>query len=144
MSIFILIFLLAFFSTAEFANVDTWERVGGRFLKYHDTAKTWAEALSICLLEGSTLVIDDNHFIHVHLQRKANGTKNIWIGATDLGHEGIFVWVNGARVGRGHGTYWIPGQPTNAGGNEHCVHIWGDHGNDWNDCPCESKNTFFC
>lgn len=131
-------------SAIEHPVADTWERVGGRFLKYHGTAATWHEALSICLLEESTLVIDDDPDIHVHLQNKANGEENIWIGATDLGHEGQWVWVNGARVGHGHDTYWARGQPDNGGGRENCAHIWGTQGNDWNDSRCDNKMTFFC
>jgi hypothetical protein len=121
--------------------VDTWDRVGGRFLKYHGTAKTWPEALSTCLLEGSTLVIDDDPNIHYYLLKKANGKLNIWIGATDLGHEGRWVWVNGGLVGHGHGTYWLKGQPSNSRGKEGCAHI---HRGGWNDNQCTVKFTFFC
>merc|ERR1712212_737046 len=128
------------------------ERVGDRFLKYHDTEKTWFEAMSICLLEKGSLVIDDNPLIHTHLQLKANGEKGLemWIGATDLGHEGIFVWLNGARVGQGHATDWFPGEPSNKTGGgiggEHCVTMSnrGRNYSKWNDAPCDRKYTFFC
>jgi len=123
---------------------DTWERVGGRFLKYHKTAKTWEEALSTCMLEGSTLVVDDNPMIHFHLLKQGNGKLNIWIGATDLGHEARWVWVNGSPVGHGHHTYWVQGQPDNAGKREDCAHIWANKGGGWNDHVCTSRFTFFC
>ncbi|XP_071485675.1 echinoidin-like [Diadema antillarum] len=69
-----------------------------------------------------------------------------WFGLNDIDSEGTFVWSDGSPVDY---TKWIPGQPTNYGGNEDCGHMWyrdaqTDTTRDWNDAPCSSEVSFIC
>lgn len=66
----------------------------------------------------------------------------LWIGASDIGHEGLWKWVNGAGVSMKNG-YWKKGEP-NGRRNENCLHIWPAKGGKWNDSRCKNKWNFVC
>jgi len=34
-------------------------------------------------------------------------------------------------------THWASGEPNNGGRGEHCLALWAQHGNLWNDMPCD-------
>ena len=58
----------------------------------------------------------------------------LWIGASDEGKEGHFMWDNGGQpISPGY-TNWGPGQPDNAA-NEDCI-LYGPSGFMWNDIGC--------
>ena len=63
----------------------------------------------------------------------APGSGNVWIGYTDLGTEGTFLWRNGENPGY---TNWNPGEPNNFGGNENYT-VMSSSGtwNDYSDVP---------
>ncbi|XP_055612422.1 clotting factor G beta subunit-like [Uranotaenia lowii] len=78
---------------------------------------------------------------------KSNNQKGPWfIGGTDLGSEGHFIWISTNKpVGYLSGYFnYSPGQPDNAGGNENCLEIgrWG--GVVWNDVPCDWNQRYIC
>ena len=64
----------------------------------------------------------------------------IWIGVTDEGDEGVWKSVDGVKVEKPN---FRQGQPDNAGGREHYVHIHGKDWN-WNDVPEGDKYPFIC
>ncbi len=93
---------------------------------------TWEEAQAKCEAMGGHLVTitsaEENAFVH-----GMAGENTIWLGANDLETEGNFVWVTGEEF-----TYvnWRDGQPDNANGNEHYVHMNTysvDYTGTWND-----------
>ena len=64
----------------------------------------------------------------------------LWIGITDEGNEGVWKSVDGVKV---QNLKFREGQPDNAGGKEHYVHIHGKDWN-WNDVPEGNKYPFIC
>jgi len=59
----------------------------------------------------------------------------LWIGASDEGKEGHFMWDNGEQpISPGY-TNWGPGQPDNMANIEDCA-IYGPYGFKWNDVRC--------
>lgn len=53
----------------------------GRAMKVHTEKKSWQEAATACNKEGGELVVVDHPSVNAWLARQ--GTKNMWIGATD-------------------------------------------------------------
>ncbi|XP_058834733.1 clotting factor G beta subunit-like [Topomyia yanbarensis] len=111
---------------------------------------TFLEAWRLCQSIGQQLATitseEDSQLIEQAIAKSSN-TKGPWfIGGTDLGNEGHFVWISTNKpVGYQTGYLnYSPGQPDNAGGNENCLEIgrWG--GVVWNDVPCEWKQRYIC
>lgn len=68
-------------------------------------------------------------------------TTNFWLGASDLGHNGRYVWSsNGKSIDRF--TNWRSGEPNNWCGHEHCLELLAD--GQWNDMNCNEKRQFIC
>lgn len=67
-----------------------------------------------------------------------------WIGLTDEVVEGKWIWYGTNTTASFFD--WNGGEPTNAGGNEHCVHVYlySENNFNWNDLPCTSENFFIC
>ncbi|KFB38258.1 galactose-specific C-type lectin, putative [Anopheles sinensis] len=90
--------------------------------------------------------VADSQLIEAAIQRSSNTKGPWWIGGTDLGLEGTFVWISTNNLVGSPGGYFnfSPTQPDNKGGNEHCLEIgrWG--GVAWNDVPCELSQRFIC
>jgi lambda family phage minor tail protein L len=63
-------------------------------------------------------------------------SQNLWIGATDVAAQGIWRWEDGSLLKDGYQN-WFPGEPNNAGGNQHYLgrfgsalsptYQWGDY-----------------
>lgn len=64
----------------------------------------------------------------------------MWTSGNDLGQEGRFVWASTGQPL----TYknFLPNQPDNASGKEHCLEL--RHGGLWNDSVCDIKQFFIC
>ncbi|KAH8264430.1 hypothetical protein KR038_008475, partial [Drosophila bunnanda] len=80
-------------------------------------------------------------------KKQFDNEGQFWISYFDLGRAtGMFYSIATGRPLTSSG--WLPGQPDNAGNNEHCVHIWdvkGKFGLNDNNCManfralCEEK-----
>ena len=69
---------------------------------------------------------------------------DLWIGASDVNREGIFLWDNGAvSVSRGY-TNWYPGEPNNINGGENCMVYYIPYGFAWNDGVCNTEIGGIC
>lgn len=70
-----------------------------------------------------------------------------WMAGTDLHAQGEWTWMNSGRPMRPY-TNWAPGEPNNAGGNEHCASAQPSRGDRtmfrWNDIPCDVRSYFVC
>lgn len=78
----------------------------------------------------------------LHLQNKYLEGARFWCSGTDLGKSNSFFWAttgNNFTV-----TYWVPGEPNNAKGNEHCVEFSVNKTIHWNDDPCDLDIFFVC
>ncbi len=64
----------------------------------------------------------------------------LWIGASDHGKEGHFMWDNGEKLISPGYTNWGPNQPDNEANNEDCI-LYGPYGFLWNDIDCDHKSV---
>ena len=62
---------------ASASAADTWINVGGRYLKFFATPKTFSQANRICARIGGHLVYDDNPTIGRYLALTSKYTVNI-------------------------------------------------------------------
>lgn len=77
---------------------------------------------------------ENDYLTDLHLDHES------WIGANDIGTEGLFRWLDGSKIGFSN---WKRGEPNN-NGNEDCVHL-GNYGHGlWNDDQCWNHKYFFC
>ena len=66
-----------------------------------------------------------------------------WIGGRrDPENRDNWEWSDGTAWDY---TYWYPGEPNDAGGNEDCAGIFeSDNLGQWNDKKCSDQRTFVC
>ncbi|XP_001848481.2 pulmonary surfactant-associated protein D [Culex quinquefasciatus] len=123
-------------------------------LRYHvfndkvvDFFQAWQYCASLGLRMATVNSVEDDAELAVALiraDRKAKGPW--WIGGTDLGKEGNFVWItNGKPLGHKTGfTNYAPGEPNNYGGNENCIEVGFFGGTTWNDRGCDVARATIC
>ncbi|XP_061185314.1 perlucin-like [Saccostrea echinata] len=110
---------------------------------------TWAEASIICQAYGGYLAnindIHEQHVIQTVISRNIGGFSPgiFWLGGTDIQIEGEWVWTGNVEA---FGTYknWSPGEPNNAGSNEHCLEMDMNGNYQWNDNNCQNRFNFIC
>ncbi|XP_052861644.1 chymotrypsin-C-like [Anopheles cruzii] len=121
-----------------------------RYIVQNSRNVTFLEAWRLCQGVGHRLATitskDDSRLIGEAIKASSNPNGPWWIGGTDLGSEGTFVWIS-TNQPVGYGTGYLDysaAQPDNAGGNENCLEIgrWG--GVVWNDIPCDWKLRYIC
>jgi len=114
---------------------------GGRVLKLHTEKKTWAEANAICRVEGGELVKVDNAAVNARLAAYGMKNANLWIGATDAGHEGSWRWNDGRVATK---SFWYPREPNNCCGGQNCAVVNFRQPGKWDDQGCNARNSFVC
>lgn len=115
------------------------------FAKKSDQKQTWAGANEDCKSYGmKSVTFDSNHeqnmFLHAcKLQRK----RQLWIGYTDVNSFRNWHDEDGDRANVD--LDFMRGEPSNAGGNEHCIHI-SEVGEKYqcNDLICTSLQNVVC
>ncbi|XP_071115792.1 perlucin-like [Haliotis cracherodii] len=117
---------------------------GGSCYWFSNIKGTFAEARSICRFLGSDLVTITSHtedaFVRGYATQRGKAER-YYLGATDLGLEGRWVWTGNKPFTY---TNWGPGQPTNYKNNEHCLEAYKGYGYGWNDVNCDKKANFIC
>ncbi|XP_005094809.1 C-type lectin domain family 4 member F-like [Aplysia californica] len=105
---------------------------------------TWADARKKCESLGGFLAEFHDHASLEYVKRVVTtDTSRLWLGATDLGKEGIWTWVTSNR--RLSVEDWARTQPDNYKNNEHCLEIRKEIGRKvWNDMPCDYKLGYLC
>ena len=74
---------------------------------------------------------DENAWISSTFGVLDGSARNLWIGLTDEGHEGVWIWITGEPVLY---TNWAAGEPNNHwDGTEHYGHMWPSPEFKWND-----------
>ena len=113
--------------------------------KWNPHATSWQNARVTCQRDSGDLVSLDKHPFFEHIRQIVNASNiMLWVGASDLRHEGQWYWVNGAPVPAGTSGGWKKGEPNNAG-NEDCAHLWpGTYNGYMNDYPCNQTLNFMC
>ena len=66
----------------------------------------------------------------------------IWLGGTDEGREGQWQWVSNGQNVTMTSDFWLPGQPDNGSGTEHCLEM--NIGGAWNDEQCWWEQISVC
>ncbi|XP_062610422.1 perlucin-like protein [Saccostrea cucullata] len=111
---------------------------------YSTSRVTFKDAMSACYRIGAELLELQNAKEEkwFDLQVRIRGYQDqVWLGASDIQHEGEFVSVsNGERL---HYSHWLRGQPNNSGGREHCATYWIPR-RGMNDSPCNVKYNYVC
>ncbi|KAM6978356.1 C-type lectin domain family 4 member E-like [Tautogolabrus adspersus] len=103
--------------------------------------KIWEESRQDCRDRGADLVIVDSieeqEFLTNNIKRRT------WIGLSDRDNEGTWKWTDGTPLTQ---AYWEPGEPNNAGGKEHCGHLFPDRKKEenWNDVECDQSMLWIC
>ena len=65
----------------------------------------------------------------------------VWLGGGDIGEEGVWKWTDCTTWNL---TFWAQGEPSNAGGAEHCLQYSKKYF-PWNDDECyNEKDVFLC
>lgn len=106
----------------------------GSCLVLFGTPRTWSNASAACMQLGARLLVIDDADTDL-VARTLAGTKDVFVGLTDVVTENTFVWVDGTPLGY---TNWRTGEPNDGNGNfaEDCGIINGVRGGQWDDRPC--------
>lgn len=118
---------------------------GDRLLyKFHGANNylPWLAAQRYCVQEDATLATGRSAESYREIL-KHYGNHRMWIGVTDLNHEGKFEYADGGPVSH---TRWLDHQPSNSGLGEHCVEANQQTSKPgfWNDNNCDVKQSFLC
>ncbi|XP_076991214.1 C-type lectin domain family 4 member K [Tamandua tetradactyla] len=121
-----------------------WKYFNGNFYYFSHIPKTWYSAQQFCISKESRLTSVISESEQEFLYKTANGVSH-WIGLTKAGSEGNWYWVDYTPFDKVQSTrFWIPGEPNNAGNNEHCASIKTFSLRSWNDDSCDIKLLFIC
>ncbi|XP_072222506.1 galactose-specific lectin nattectin-like [Leuresthes tenuis] len=121
-----------------------WTQFGSRCFIFYHTSRTWIDAEHFCISIGGNLAsihsADESLFLSNLVKRVTGHHHLTWVGGFDAVAERRWQWSDGS-----HFNYrrWGQGQPSNHGGNEHCLEI-NSGGPYWNDRPCSSRIPFIC
>ncbi|XP_035892478.1 perlucin-like protein [Anopheles stephensi] len=111
------------------------------FVAYRRTV-TFFQAFQQCRLFGGYLAFiesaEENAQVVSAIKAVGDFTKEWYIGATDLGNEGNFLWFGVNKKA----TYlnFVQGEPNNSGGTEHCVVTASGK---WKDMSCDYRAMGF-
>lgn len=115
--------------------------IGGRCYLQEYTLRDWASAEQRCVDLGGHLVAMDSA---AELGELAEWiAAEVWIGATDVAHEGTFVWTNGQPWSF---DTWKDGLPLDPSGNRDCVALTTSFGNQpvFECRMCSEKRPYVC
>ncbi|XP_048729821.1 perlucin-like [Ostrea edulis] len=120
-----------------------YERSANTCFSIKEKRRTWNNAQSYCISENAWLLDMSDHQILSLLMTKFNNYQDpyfaflwYWIGLTDIKFEGHFIWTHSKHSLNGS-IYWLPGQPDNANGIQHCVYMRNEGGQFlWDDIDC--------
>ncbi|XP_047467267.1 uncharacterized protein LOC125023800 [Mugil cephalus] len=115
--------------------------------------KTWSDSRDDCISRGSDLVVIDDQeeqkFVSVVIENASKGRNvwenGFWIGLTDAGEEGTWLWIN--NVTEVEQRYWKDGEPNDMGrAGEDCALVFPSPSNPWktrNDANCQQHQTLW-
>ncbi|XP_037787172.1 C-type lectin-like [Penaeus monodon] len=115
-----------------------------------DQKGTWDQMSIACRREGARMVkIDSADFMYNlvnSLRQNDLVNQNYWIGATEVGHEGIFRWQDGTKVKMGTPFWGIHQgvQEPNGGNLETCVFMVQSKFLYWADALCSDIFSVIC
>ncbi|GAB6032983.1 Fc fragment of IgE, low affinity II, receptor for (CD23) [Chamberlinius hualienensis] len=110
------------------------------------TSQTWQEAEKSCQSKNASLAHPTNRNqdiqLIMYLIKTYDYTRNFWLGATDAGVEGKWIWIsnNSSMIYKD----WNPGEPSNTNNNENCLEATAWSNWRWNDAWCLKKQPYIC
>ncbi|KAM9807335.1 uncharacterized protein ACBT44_014323 [Syngnathus typhle] len=108
------------------------------FISDKGNSNSWRLSRKQCQDRGGDLVIvtskEEQDFIVTYYDR-------VWIGLSDLAHEGKWKWVNGDELN--FDGFWQKGEPNDDSSSEDCVEL-SRSGQGWNDLPCSTELGWIC
>jgi len=109
-----------------------------------ETNSTWFEAMVACEKEGGYLAepktLRQMEFLTglAELEAEFYGPREWWLGLSDSGHEGTWVWTHSYQ--EVSETFWVSGSPSYQAGNDlDCAIALLDGELVWDDVSCEAK-----
>ncbi|XP_062610700.1 perlucin-like protein [Saccostrea cucullata] len=118
---------------------DDWISFENNCYLFSETKTTFEAAKDICNKARAYILEDLSPW--EMLLTKAKGFTHMWIGATDIRQEGVYVYEStGSRVTNGD---WFKGQP-GGGRDENCVVASKDNNWQWHDFPCNDRFHYVC
>ncbi|XP_062587586.1 perlucin-like isoform X3 [Saccostrea cucullata] len=111
---------------------------------FSTTIATFREAMSACYQMGAEMLELQNSMEEKWFDnqvRLRGHSPQVWLGASDTQQEGKFISVSKAE-GLPY-SHWLKGQPSNLGGEEHCLTYWVSL-KGMNDAPCDNKYNYVC
>jgi len=112
----------------------------------NETSSTWFEAMLACEKEGGYLAepktLRQMEFLTglVELEAEFYGPREWWLGRSDTGHEGTWVWTHSYQ--ETSETFWVSGSPSYQAGNDlDCAITLLDGELVWDDISCQAKKN---
>ncbi|XP_078704004.1 sushi, nidogen and EGF-like domain-containing protein 1 [Branchiostoma floridae x Branchiostoma belcheri] len=131
-----------------------WRLRGDTCLKLYHKPQDYPTAKSTCEGMGATIwnirSQEDNEFLAGKLSKYLRRTytgRGVWIGLTDEGTEGTFVWDDGTPYDSSGYSNWASGAMAYNDGTRNCVHMKKAFGWQWVIQECvlgNERNAFFC
>ncbi|KAI9545618.1 hypothetical protein NQZ68_035023 [Dissostichus eleginoides] len=135
---------------------DGWEPHGGKCYHFSINKATWTRSRAECRCKGGYLVKIESREEQAFLEQKVRvqmteEEDKFWIGLTDSGTEGVWLWTDGSALDSGL-SFWSKGEPDNYKGidtmGENCARM-GERGRAtdptcWFDKSCEDPHKSIC
>lgn len=123
-----------------------WVSYEGDCYYFSTSTASFLDAMGACHLLDAEMILLQNAEEEkwLDLQFRIRGYpvhRQVWLGASDVQHEGRFISVSDAEGLRY--SHWVRGQPDNLGGREHCATYWIQN-KGMNDAPCNNKYNYVC
>ncbi|XP_037774037.1 perlucin-like [Penaeus monodon] len=114
-----------------------YKMVMGECFYVSEVERVWEEARTFCQGMRGDLASPNSVYVLLAYVHDVSDEYAFWLGATDQQAEGVWQWLDGRPI-----TDWGRGQPDNANGEEHCIHL----GNKYvlNDNECTKLRRFVC
>jgi hypothetical protein len=98
----------------------------------------WQDARDACVAWGGALVQVETPEEDAFLSGLT--PLSLWLGASDLAFDNVFVWTDGGPIFYGN---WGPQQPDRFPGPD-CIEKRDSAGRQWFDQPCNNARAFVC
>jgi len=122
---------------------DTWiESLEGCFLFHYTESVSWREGQALCEGLGGYLAEikseEQQSLLEsiALLEEEFTGPRSWFIGLTDFGHEGRWIWHH--SIVDADYTGWAPGYPRSSDSGDDCAVLSSSEGYRWTDVSCEA------